>query len=167
MKVQGKRFQLDPTLAGGSQPDRKGLERLARQGFRSVLNLSAEGEEGPQLSPNVEASWAHTFGMQHGRLSVYPDNLRPELVERFQRTLAALPRPVYVESRTGRRAAAFLTLHLGLERGLSSEQAFEAARALDMDCELEELRAFVRAALERRDSLRARQTDLTPVSLPV
>lgn len=145
------RFRLHDDLAGGSQPSLAGLERLARQGFRSILNLSAEGEEGAPLSPNVEASWAHALDLQHGRLSVYLDNLRPELVESFQRALTALPRPVYVESRTGRRAAAFLTLQLALERALSADEAFAAARELGMDCELEELKNFVRAALERRD----------------
>jgi uncharacterized protein (TIGR01244 family) len=152
LKSTGKRFRVDATLSGGSQPTKEGLERLAREGFRSVLNLSAEGEEGTQLSPNVEASWAHAFDMQHGRMGVFLDNLRPELVESFQRALAALPAPVFVESRTGRRAAAFCTLRLALVRQLSADQAFEAARALGMDCELEELRGFVRAALERRDA---------------
>lgn len=153
MSARHARFRLDAALSGGAQPTQAGLERLAREGFRSILNLSAEGEEGTQLSPNVEASWAHTFAMEHGRLAVFLDNLRPELVARFQRALASLPRPVYVESRTGRRAAAFLTLQLALQRSLGAERAFAEALALGMDCELEELRGFVRAALERRDAL--------------
>lgn len=143
-------FRLDSSISGGGQPSLKGLERLARKGFRSILNLSAEGEPGPHLSPNVEASWAHALAMQHGRMSVYLDSLRPELVELFLRALADLPRPVYVESKTGRRAAAFLTIKLALERRLSADQAFETARSLGMDCQQEELRDFVRAEIERR-----------------
>lgn len=149
------RFRFDADIWGGAQPSLKGLERLARQGFRSILNLSSEGEAGPQLSPNVEASWAHALAMEHARLSVYANNLRPELVERFQQALDVLPRPVYVGSRTGRRAAAFLTIRLARERGLTADQAFDAARSLGMDCESEELRSFVRAALEPREALQA------------
>lgn len=144
------RFRVDALLSGGPQPSRKGLESLAKEGFRSILNLSAEGEEGLPLSPNVEASWAHALALRHGRLSVYPDNLRSDLVERFQQGLDALPGPIYVESRTGRRAAALLTIKLALDRHLSVDQAFETARSLGMDCELEELRRFVRVELESR-----------------
>ena len=144
------RFQLDARVTGGSQPSLKGLERLAREGFRSVLNLSAEGEPGPQLSPNVEASWVHALAMEHGRLSVFLDDLRSDLVERFQRLLRELPGPVFVESRTGRRAAAFLTIQLALDRSLAADRALAAARDLGMDCELEELRRYVRTEIERR-----------------
>lgn len=144
------RFRLDASVSGGSQPTRKGMERLVREGFRSILNLSAEGEEGVPLSPNVEASWAHALALEHGRLSVYLDNLRSDLVERFLAALGALPVPCWVESRTGRRAAAFLTIKLALDRHLSADEAFDAARALGMLCELPELERFVRAEIGRR-----------------
>src|SRR5262245_41665264 len=112
------RFHLDDTLWGGPQVDRAGLERLAKQGFRAVLNLSAEGEAGAPLSPNVEASWAHALALEHGRLSVFVDDLVPELVDRFRAVLATLRRPVYVESLHGRRAAALLTIELARRRRL-------------------------------------------------
>lgn len=144
------RFRLDAALSGGSQPTRKGMERLVREGFRSILNLSAEGEAGTQLSPNVEASWAHALALEHGRLSITLDNLRSDLVERFQVALDALPAPCWVESRTGRRAAAFLTIKLALDRHLSAAEAFETARALGMACELPELERYVRAEIELR-----------------
>lgn len=144
------RFRFDSTISGGRQPSLKGMEGLAKEGFRSILNLGAEGETGAPLSPNVEGSWAHALAMQHGRLSVFLDNLRSDLVERFQRALDDLPGPVYVESTTGRRAAGFLTLKLALDRHLSADQAFETARSLGMDCELEGLKRFVRTEVVRR-----------------
>jgi len=143
-------FRLEGGLAGGPQPDRAGLERLARLGFRSILNLSAEGEAGLPLSPNVEASWAHALGLVHERQSLFLEHLRSEEVERFRAALARLPRPCFVGSRGGQRAAAFLTLELALARGYSAEVACEAARGAGLEFEDERLRRFVRSELERR-----------------
>jgi protein tyrosine phosphatase (PTP) superfamily phosphohydrolase (DUF442 family) len=149
-------FRLEGGLAGGPQPTRAGLERLARLGFRSILNLSAEGEPLAPLSPNVEASWAHALDLVHARLALFHDQLRAEHVELFRAALARLPRPTFVGSLTGQRAAAFLTLELALTRGYSAEVALEAARGQGLEFDDERLRRFVLAELVRRTASAAR-----------
>jgi protein tyrosine phosphatase (PTP) superfamily phosphohydrolase (DUF442 family) len=143
-------FRLEGGLAGGPQPTRAGLERLARLGFRSIWNLSSEGEELAPLSPNVEASWAHALDLVHERLSLFSEHLRAEHVELFRAALARLPRPTFVGSCSGQRAAAFLTLELPLRHGFRAEVAFEAARSQGLEFEDERLRHFVPAELLRR-----------------
>lgn len=143
-------FRLEGELAGGPQPTRAGLEHLARLGFRSILNLAAEGEPLAPLSPNVEASWAHALGLVHERLSLFHDQLRAEHVELFRAALARLPRPTFVGSTTGQRAAAFLTLEHALTHGYTAEVALEAARGQGLEFDDERLLDFVRAELLRR-----------------
>ena len=144
------RFRFDSSISGGGQLFRKDIDRLAREGFRSILNLSEEGEAGQLLSPNVEATWAHANAMEHGRVSVPVDHQQSHSVDRFLKALAELPRPVYVHSETGRRAAALLTIKMALDRRLSGDQALAAAESMGMDCESDALKRFVRAEVERR-----------------
>ncbi len=123
---------------------------LARKaGFRALLNLNAEGEPGQILSPNVEATWAHTFEMQHERVSI-DLVLRSELVDEFLETLQEIAKPVYVHSLLGRRAAALMTIHLALERGISGADALVEAKTLGIDCALERLQRFTVYEVDRR-----------------
>ena len=143
--------RVDDGLSLGSSPTVRDIERLARKaGFRTLLNLNMEGEPGQVLSPNVEATWAHTFEMQHGRVSIDFELLLPERVDRFLETLRASPKPVYVHSLGGRRAAALATIHLALARGIPGSEALAAAQALGIDCELESLRRFAVSEVDRR-----------------
>lgn len=135
----------------GKSPAIRDIERMARKrGFRSVIDLDTEGEPGEILSPNVEASWCHTFELRHERVSMDPAFPIRTTVDRFLDTLERIPKPVYVHSLNGRRAAALITIHLGLQLRLSGEEALERARELGIDCELEHLRRFVRAELDAR-----------------
>ena len=143
-------FRFDSSISAGGQLSRTDIDRLAREGFRSILNLSEEGEPGQLLSPNVEATWAHANAMEHGRASVSVDHLNSHWMDRFLEALDELPRPVYVHSETGRRAVAFLIIKMALDRHLSADQALREARSLGMECGLEALNRFVRAEVERR-----------------
>ena len=80
----------------GRTPDAKGVEALERAGFRSIVDLDVEGVLDQALSPNVEASWAHTFELEHHRVAFYGAPTEADL-QRFRETLAAASRPVYVE----------------------------------------------------------------------
>lgn len=135
----------------GRSPGLRDMERLARrEGFRALLSLNTEGEAGEVLSPNVEASWAHTFGMQHERADFTAELPRSEWVDRFLETLRTIARPVYVHSLGGDRAAALLTVHLALERDLAGRVAVETAGTLGIECSSQRLRAFVVSEIDRR-----------------
>jgi len=135
----------------GCSPTLRDLERLARkEGFRSLVNLNTEGEQGEILSPNVEASWAHAYGLRHERVSFDVERPRTSDVDRFLQTLATVPRPVFVHSLHGRRAAAMILVKLGLEQGTSGADAVLAARSLGIACTLDSLRRFAEAEIDRR-----------------
>src|SRR5688572_24705665 len=101
------RFRFHGGISGGGELARRDIDALAKQGFRSIFDLREEGEPGQTLSPNVAATWAHACGLEHRRLAVSVEHLEPRLVDLFLQTLAELPRPVYVHSQSGRRAATF------------------------------------------------------------
>jgi protein tyrosine phosphatase (PTP) superfamily phosphohydrolase (DUF442 family) len=114
------------------------------------VNLNTEGEPGERLSPNVEASWAHALDLRHERVSFAAELPRAGDVDRFLRTLGSLPRPVFVHSLHGRRAAAMVLVHLGLARRVSGADAVRIAQGLGFTCALDSLRRFAESEVDRR-----------------
>ena len=145
------RLRYSDSISLGQSPTIRDIELLVRKaGFRALLNLNTEGEPGQILSPHVEATWAHAFELQHERVSIDVANPRSESVDSFLETLQKIGKPVYVHSLRGRRAAALMIVHLALGRRLSASEAFAEAKALGIDCEIEELRAFTESEVDRR-----------------
>lgn len=145
------RLRYSDSISFGKSPTIRDIEMLARKaGFRALLNLNTEGEPRQILSPNVEATWAHTFEMQHERVSINVSVLRSECVDRFLETLQRIGKPVYVHSLNGRRAAALMIIHLGLERRLSGDEALAEAKTLGIDRELEQLQYFITFEVDKR-----------------
>jgi len=145
------RRRHDDAISFGRSPGMRDMETLAcRAGFRSLLNLNTEGEAGELLSPNVEASWAHAFAMQHERVSIDVGVMRSEWVDRFLSTLSQIAKPVYVHSLRGRRAAALMAVHMALEQGLSGSEALERARGLGLVGAPKGLEDFVVAEVDLR-----------------
>ena len=94
--------RYDDDISVGRSPTIREIETLARKaGFRSLLNLNTEGEPGQVVSPNVEATWAHTFDMYHERVSVDPLHPRRACVDRFLETLGRIAKPVFVPGPDG------------------------------------------------------------------
>jgi uncharacterized protein (TIGR01244 family) len=144
------RFRQDDGVLAGGELTRRDLDRLARQGVRSIVDLREEGEPGQQLSPNVAAAWAHACDLEYRRVSVSVEHLVPQHADLFLQALEASPRPVYVQSAKGLRAAAFLILSLALDQGLDVPGALGRARALDLPALSPVLERFVREELRRR-----------------
>jgi protein tyrosine phosphatase (PTP) superfamily phosphohydrolase (DUF442 family) len=143
--------RVDASVAFGTSPNVEEVERLAqRLRVRSILNLNTEGEEGQVLSPNVEASWAETFALQHKRVSIDPALVSSEEADRFLEELRTIEKPVYVHSLHGRRAAAFVILWLAVERRRTGNEALAEARELGIECDSEPLRNFAASEANRR-----------------
>jgi len=141
---------LTPDLAVGAHPRSPAeVESVAAQGFASILNVAREGEPGQELSPNVEATWAHAFDLEHRRASTHPVPTEDE-VETFLRELAQSPRPVLVHSTHGRRAAALAALALALEEGRSAQSALAQVGELGLEVRDPDLQRCVVAERERR-----------------
>jgi uncharacterized protein (TIGR01244 family) len=115
--MRARFHRLGAGLAAGPQPrTSREVGRIARSGFRTIVNLAQEGEPGQELTPNVEATWAHAFGLEHVRVSM-DERPSPDDVERFLRALRSAARPVFVHSTGGARAAALAAIAFSMEQG--------------------------------------------------
>lgn len=144
------RHEIDAGVFAGVELSRRDLDELARQGVRSIVDLREEGEPGQTLSPNVAAAWAHACALEYRRVTVSLEHLHAQLVDRFLQALDASPRPVFVQSAKGLRAAAFLILSLALDQGLDAPRALARARDLELPSITPGLERFVREELLRR-----------------
>lgn len=140
---------LSRDLAAGPSPDKQGLESLRRRGFRSIVNLNAEGIGDAPLSPNVEATWAHAEALEHARMTLYAFP-RPSDVDALIELCETMPKPIYVHSHDGTSALALAWI-----AAASSDGAVEvdAAAISKLDGTW---RQFALAEIARRRSLTTR-----------
>ena len=131
------------------QPTREELERLAREGFTTVVNLRTAGEQNQPLSPEAEGDVARRAGLDYLHIPVASTDPRPEQVDQFQKKLAELPGPVLVHCASGKRSGAFAILQTARHEGLSGEQALARAKQLGFDWKSPELEGFITRYLDQ------------------
>ncbi|PHK95233.1 phosphatase [Pseudoroseomonas rhizosphaerae] len=138
------RLSVDPT-----PPTREELERLAQEGFRSVVNLRTPGEPNQPLSPDAEGEATREAGLDYAHMPVAPTGLHSEQVDEFRQKLSELPGPVLIHCASGKRASIFGVLGLATEEGLSGEEALSRARALGFDWGSPQIEAFIKRYLDQ------------------
>ena len=140
-----KSIQISPELSVGSQPDEEDLKQIATVGTKSIVNLRTEDEEDQDLSPSEEGFALAKLGMTYRHIPVPPDDLSPALVDRFRAELAELPTPTLVHCASGKRAGAFVMMHLAVENGWSADEALERAKETGFECDQPELKEFFKS----------------------
>lgn len=132
------------------QPTRDDLERLAQEGFKTVVNLRTAGEQNQPLSPEAEGEVIRKAGLDYLHIPVASTDPQPEQVDQFREKLAELPGPVLVHCASGRRSGAFAVIQLASQEGLSGEEALARVQRLGFDWKSPELEGFVRQYLDQR-----------------
>jgi uncharacterized protein (TIGR01244 family) len=141
-------IKISDRVSAGGQPDTTDLKRLAEAGFKSVINLRADGEANQPLSPRTEQTEAAAAGLGYRHVPVAVDNLSDTQVEAFRAAIAELPGPVYVHCGAGQRACAFSLLS---ERaGSSAESVFQEAEAKGIAFPDKPIRDLIGATLKHK-----------------
>lgn len=129
-------------------PTAERVEELAREGFRSVVNLRAPGEQNEVLSPTEEGRVARRHGLEYISIPVSPQDMNEATAELFEREVSRLPGPVAIHCASGKRAGLFTFLHLARTEGLSGEAAAAKAEAMGFQFASPDARAFFTRAVE-------------------
>lgn len=142
---------IDQDFTIGTSPSLAELHLLSRCGFRSIVDLRGPDEAPAQTIANEnEASQFCHCRFLH--IPVPKRAVPTELLDEFRREVQALPKPVYVHSTQGARAAVFTVLHLGLEVGASDEDVMCRLHGIDFFARLapqeEAIRAYIKDARE-------------------
>ena len=135
-------MHINEQITSGRQPTAEEFTQLAREGFRSVVNLRTWPEEDQPLSPEAEGAQVRDLGLEYLHLPVSTTDLTPEQVDQFRQALLQLPKPVYVHCHTGKRAGAFVMMHLAAEQGWSGQEALQKAEEMGFACDVPRLQEF-------------------------
>lgn len=138
------RIKFNHAITVGGQPSREDLHQLADEGFKAIVNLRPKGEDEQQLDPDVEADLVRDLGLRYLNLPVTMDSISEDKVDTFRRHLSELPEPIYVHCSAGKRAGAFVMMHMAAEQNMSGEEALKKAEEMGFECDQPELESFVK-----------------------
>lgn len=124
-------IKLDDKFVVGGQPAPDDLEKMSKQGVKSVLNLRTADEEGFLKD---EAKQAEARGLKYSHIPVDAKSIDDNLTDRVLREIKELPKPLLVHCKSGMRAGAMTMMHLALEKGWDSQQALGKAQEQGFDC---------------------------------
>ena len=121
-KAWSNSAEIDAGVWRSNQPDPAAIRRLARQGFRAILNLRGAMEKGSYLLER-EACRKAGIELVDFKLSSRELPTRDEILA-LDAIFARLPRPFLMHCKSGADRAGFAAaLYLLLQKGLSPEEA--------------------------------------------
>jgi uncharacterized protein (TIGR01244 family) len=145
-----KQIEINDKITSAGQPTRDELKKLPHQGFKSIINLRANGEDDQPLSPEEEGQMANEFGMRYVNIPVsVQEGPKSEQVDRFRKEVEHLPGPVLVHCNKGKRSGAFSLMHIAVKEGMTAESAYKKAESMGYECDSPQLKLFFMDYIEK------------------
>ncbi len=114
----------------GGQPDENDIQSLQEKGFRTLVNLRTEDDEGFRADEEHDVE---NLGLNYAAIPVSPALLDDMAVQRFSSALSSDDAPpAYVHCGSGGRAGLLTLLHLAVENGWTLQEALETGKELDI-----------------------------------
>jgi uncharacterized protein (TIGR01244 family) len=109
------------------------LQKAAREGFKSILNLRSSDEDGFW---DEERQQAEALGLHYVNIPVRGAILTEKLTTEILKQIDDLPKPTLIHCSEGMRSGAMALMNLAIHQGfeMNLEQAFELAKIIDLDC---------------------------------
>jgi uncharacterized protein (TIGR01244 family) len=127
--VEGlKKIDDNITIAGYVSPQE--LQQVARDGFKSVLNIRSP-DEADFL--HDEQQLVEALGLDYLNVPLTITNVNDDLATKTMRFMDECPKPVLVHCGIGLRAGVLVMMHRATRQGLTPEQAFAQAEAMNLN----------------------------------
>lgn len=137
------RHQISDKVTVGAQVTKEEIERLPKEGFKTVVNLREPGEQEQPISPDEERALVERAGLRYVHIPVSGKDMKPELVDRFRQELKTMPSPVFVHCHKGKRAGAFAMMAAAVDAGWSGQHTVDTAEQMGFKCDTPQLKQFV------------------------
>jgi uncharacterized protein (TIGR01244 family) len=141
-------------LVGTDQPSEADLQGFAAEGIKSVVDLRREGEPNQALPPIAESQAARRFGLAYKHIPVGTDWIDQDALDRVHSELARLPQPTYIHCASGKRSGLLALVHRAIKEGLTGDAMMARAEELGVAFGSPELKDFVKAYVDKRQSAR-------------
>ena len=144
--------RLTERLSVADAPTEDELRGLAARGFRSIIDLRADGGPRPRgVAPWEEARLAAANGLAYHQIPVEPPRLGDHLGDLVRRTVREAAAPILLHCTTGRRAGVFGLVILACDERLSPEEYRSRGHALGLNFEgMPRLSTFLESYVARR-----------------
>lgn len=120
--------KITNAITVGGQPGADDIREIAAAGYRTVVNLRTDGEEG--ILPDEKEAVEHA-SLNYAAIPGAPDILDDIAVQRFSQAVSSLDsQPAYVHCKGGGRAGVMTLLHLAIEHGWSLEETLRQGEKL-------------------------------------
>ena len=139
--------KVTPDFAIGPQISPEDFEPLRAAGFASVLNARPDDEIGDYLLSQDAERHARANGLAYAHCP--SDNhaiFETDVIDRFERALVDLPKPIFAHCKTGTRAAILWALVGSRHRDVEDVIATLRAAGQELDFLEDELRESAEAA---------------------
>ena len=137
---------LTPEFAIGPQISTEDFEPLRAAGFASVLNARPDDEIGSYLVSRDAERLARANGLSYAVCPTEGHEIfEPDNIDRFERALVELPKPIFAHCKTGTRAAILWALVESRRRDVEGVIATLRAAGQELDFLEDELRESAKA----------------------
>ncbi len=135
--------EISPKLGGGGQPTEPGFRILAEKGYRTIVNLRAEGE----IDLAAEEKLITGLGLKYVAFPFVVKDAKEEQAIQFMKLLDGLKgEKVYVHCHSGNRVGSLVLVDLVLQEGMEREKAEQIAAKVGLSSD--QLRNYARQVIE-------------------
>jgi uncharacterized protein (TIGR01244 family) len=146
----GQVIQIDEQISVGGQLNSNQIKELAREGFRTIVNLQTDREGNQVLSPESEGRKVRDLGLQYVHFPVSMVTMTPEKVDEFRQRLKKWPSPVFVHSNSGKRASAFVMMDKAVKQGWTGDATLTNAIRMGFECDVADIEDFIKYYVDSR-----------------
>jgi sulfide:quinone oxidoreductase len=133
-------------FAIGPQISTEDFEPVRAAGFASILNLRPDDEIGTYLISKDAERLAYAVGLAYAHCPTENHAIfETEIIDRFERALVELPKPIFAHCKTGTRAAIMWALVASRHRDVENVIATLQAAGQELDFLEDELRESAKA----------------------
>jgi len=123
--------KVDAVVACGGATETSALDGLAKDGFKTVINLRMPTEAGVNLEQN--AAHAKELGLKYVNIPFNGQQPDPKAVDQFLATIAdKTNQPVYIHCGSASRVGSMWLVKRVLQDGWTIEKATEEAKAIGL-----------------------------------
>ncbi|MBH8573166.1 hypothetical protein I8752_09080 [Nostocaceae cyanobacterium CENA369] len=114
--------KINNELAIAGQITLEQFQKIAEDGYKSVLNLRLANEKG--LLEN-EQEKIELLGLYYVNLPTKSEEINYQVAIQIFQTIAQLPKPILIHCDNSLRSAAIVLLYIGTKQGISFEQVLQ------------------------------------------
>jgi len=123
--------KIDAVVACGGATETKALDGLAKDGFKSVINLRMASEAGADIEAN--AAHAKALGLKYIHIPFNTQQLDPTVLDQFLASVSnTANQPVYVHCGSANRVGAVWLAKRVLQDGWAVDKATEEAKLIGL-----------------------------------